>query len=204
MANRSYLYATDHLPGSAAWEEKKDLRSIAEWRYDIPFVFKILLSGNPAPVRSSIWDTPQLIAVAADAKAGLARLERFLALLPPEAKVLVDETREFFSDPRNVRKHFILEAGEIFELMDKDLGVQNRDLVAEIASITDDSLRLEVPAPLSAVAAKLPLIRRLLLKMSRTRPVDPLMPFYDVGLGGWSSVLYFQFEADEADKSTSS
>lgn len=204
MANRSYLYATDHLPGSAAWEEKKDLRSIAEWRYDIPFVFKILLSGNPTPVRSSIWDTPQLIAVAADAKAGLARLERFLALLPPEAKVLVDETREFFSDPRNVKKHFILEAGEIFELMDKDLGVQNLDLVAEIALITDDSLRLEVPAPLSAAAAKLPLIRRLLLKMSRTRPIDPLRPFYDVGLGGWSSVLYFQFEADEADKSTPS
>lgn len=203
MANRSYLYATDHLPGSAAWEEKKDLRSIAEWRYDIPFVFKILLSGNPTPVRSSIWDTPQLIAVAADAKAGLARLERFLAMLPPEAKMLVDETREFFSDPRNVKKHFILEAGEIFELMDKDLGVQNLDLVAEIASITVDSLRLEVPAPLSAAAAKLPLIRRLLLKMSRTRPVDPLRPFYDVGLGGWSSVLYFQFEADEADKSTS-
>jgi hypothetical protein len=166
-------------------------------------VFKILLSGNPSPVRSSIWDTPQLIAVAADAKAGLARLELFMALLPPEAKVLVDETREFFSDPRNVKKHFILEAGEIFELMDRDPGAQNLDLVAEIGSITDDSVRLEVPSPEAEAAAKLSFFRRLLLSMSRKRSVDPLGPFYDVGLGGWSSVLYFQFEPDEADKSTS-
>jgi hypothetical protein len=85
MANRSYLYASDHLPGSAEWEKQKELRSIGEYRYDIPLAFRILLSGAPRAVRSSIWDTPQLIAIASDARTGLARLERYLALLPPEA-----------------------------------------------------------------------------------------------------------------------
>ena len=93
MANRSYLYASDHLSGSAAWERQKDLRSIAEWRYDIPFVFRIRLSGNPTPVRS------------------------------------------FF--------------------------------------------------------------RRLLGNRRRSWREDPLMPFYEIGLGAWSNVLYFQFGEEE-------
>jgi hypothetical protein len=198
MANRSYLYASDHLPGSAEWERQKDLRSIGEYRYDIPLTFQILLSGAPMAVRSSIWDTPQLIAIAADAKTGLARLERYLTLLPPEAKELVDETRAFVADPANVRKYFVLEGGEILELTDRDLAEQNREFVSRFGSITDDVSKLDVPSPKPAPSALRSFFRRLLGNRRRSWRDDPLMPFHEIGLGAWSNVLYFQFgEEDE-------
>jgi hypothetical protein len=195
MANRSYLYASDHLPGSAEWEKQKDLRSIGEYRYDIPLTFQILLSGAPRAVRSSIWDTPQLIAIAADAKTGLARLDRYLTLLPPEAGKLVAETRAFFADPANVKKYFILEGGEILELTDRDLAEQNLELVSAFGAITDDVSKLEVPSPVPPPS----FFRRLLGNRRRSWRDDPLMPFYEIGLGSWSSVLYFQFGAEDQE-----
>ncbi len=197
MANRSYLYASDHLPGSADWERQKDLRSIGEYRYDIPLTFQILLSGAPMAVRSSIWDTPQLIAIAADAKTGLARLDRYLSMLPPEAKELVDETRAFFADPANVKKYFILEGGEILELTDRDLAEQNREFVSQFGSITDDASKLDVPSPTPAPSPLRSFFRRFLGSRGRSRRDDPLTPFYEIGLGAWSNVLYFQFGEEE-------
>ncbi len=86
MANRCYLYTTDHLPGSADWTQKKDLRGVAERNDDIPLVFQILLSGNPVAVRSSIWDSPELLALAGESETGLRRLMDYLQLLPAQAE----------------------------------------------------------------------------------------------------------------------
>ncbi|QEG32123.1 hypothetical protein GobsT_69740 [Gemmata obscuriglobus] len=44
MANRSYLYAADALPTSGA-EKKPRIVDIAEWKYDIPIAFRLLLSA---------------------------------------------------------------------------------------------------------------------------------------------------------------
>ena len=74
MANRSYLYTSEHLPGSPESEKDRDLHSIAEWNYDIPLVFKLLLTGNPIAVESSIWEVSEKIAVAGEFESGLKAL----------------------------------------------------------------------------------------------------------------------------------
>jgi len=197
MANRSYLYTSDHLPGSPAWVARKELRSIAEWNYDIPIAFRILLSGAPVAVRSSIWDTPDLIAIAGDAKTGLARLNAYMAVLPEATAPLVDETRAFFAKPENVKRHFILECGEIFDLSEGDMAEKNRALVSEIGRITDDVSKLKGRHALPADTRLRALFRRVLGGTSTRQPADPLAPFYGLGLGSWSDVLYFQFMNDE-------
>jgi len=135
MANRSYLYASDHLPGSPEWETKHELHGIAEWNYDIPLTFKLLLSGNPRPVKSSIWDTEEKIALAGDAQIGLQHLQAYLARLPPQAAGLAADAQEWLSRPSNVRRYFLLECGEIFEMEDEDVTAQNLELLAEIQAL---------------------------------------------------------------------
>ena len=47
MANRSYLYSCNVIPGPDAVEQGRKLVGISEYRFDIPIVFKLLLSGSP-------------------------------------------------------------------------------------------------------------------------------------------------------------
>ena len=65
MANRSYLYSSDVVPG---YNEtgKKELIGISEWDYDIPLVYKLLLTGAPRMCKSSIWDVSDDIALVGD------------------------------------------------------------------------------------------------------------------------------------------
>jgi hypothetical protein len=37
---------------------------LSEWNYNIPIVYKILLSGGPKICKSSIWDIDKKIAIA--------------------------------------------------------------------------------------------------------------------------------------------
>ena len=194
MANRSYLYTTDHLPGSPEWARRKDLRSVGEFRYDIPLAFRILLSGNPAAVRSSIWESPDPLAIAGDARTGVERLMAYLDFLPEQAGPLVAETRAFFGKPENVRRYFVLECGEIFDLAPGDLAEKNRALLAEITAITDDVSGLDIPQSAPGPS----LVRKLLAKALKLAPADPLEPWYAIGLGSWSNILYYEFSPEEA------
>ncbi|HLM54223.1 MAG TPA: hypothetical protein VK325_11710 [Pseudoxanthomonas sp.] len=203
MANRSYLYASDRLPGSPEWEAKRELHGIAEWNYDIPLTFKLLLSGNPRPVRSSIWDTEEEIALAGDAQAGLLRLQAYLARLPPQAAELAAEAQGWLSRPSNVRRYFVLECGEIFDMEDEDFTAQNLALLAEIQAL---SARLDsLPVPALAVASadtgskkKGGFLERFLGRPEPAPLPNPLAPFHSLGLGNcWSDALYHDFADDD-------
>jgi hypothetical protein len=190
MANRCYLYATDHLPGSPEWGKQRQLQSIGEWSLDIPLTFQLLLSGDPIPVRSSIWNSEENIALAGEARAGLECLNAYLALLPSNAAPLVTETTEFFSRLENCRKYFVLECGEIFDLRGKNLAAQNNELLKEIRELSSDIASLPVPGPDAP--------RGLLMRLFSRRSTDPLDYFYPLGLGNWSKILYYQFDENEA------
>lgn len=193
MANRCYLYTTEHLPGSAAWLEKKDLRGMAEWNDDIPLAFQILLSGNPVAVRSSIWDSPHPIAIAGDAATGLRRLMDYLQLLPPQAEPLVADTKVFFEDPENHKKHFVLEIREIFDYADREMADKNAEIISQIATIGDDLSALYRPEPATAE----PFLRRVIRRLLKLPPPSPLEPYYEIGLGLWSNILYYDFSPQQ-------
>jgi hypothetical protein len=192
VANRSYLYSADDLPDSPEWGARKALQGIAEYNYDIPLVFKILLTGNPAACRSSIWETPEKIAIAGDYSRGVANLTKYLARISdPAARPLVDEAIQFLSAPKHSRQHFILECGEIFDLTKGSLADKNSALLVEIQDISADIDDLPAPQPANARTG-------LLSKLFRMKAPDPLSPYYEMGLGSWSDILYFDFSQSEA------
>ena len=197
VANRSYLYTTNHLPESPEWEKTKDLHSISEWNYDIPVAFKLLLAGNPVAVKSSIWETSEKIAIAGDFQSGLAALNEYLAKLPSQAETLVSDTKAFLSETSNERKYFILECGEIFDMEEGSLEAKNLALVEEIKSIGSDIQAMVVPEPVIIEDAKRELFDKLLDRKQESPKVDPLAPFYGLGLGNWSNILYFQFSEEK-------
>ncbi|MBU1390218.1 MAG: hypothetical protein KJ856_00275 [Gammaproteobacteria bacterium] len=198
MANRSYLYSANHLPESPEWEKVRDLHSIAEWNYDIPVAFKLLLAGNPSAVKSSIWETAEKIAIAGDFQAGITALNQYLSKLPPQAETLVTEAREFLSKAENEGKYFILECGEIFDMDEGPLEEKNLALIEEIKLISQEIQALVVPSPTITQQPKRSFVDKLLGRKQEQPKLDPLEPFYGLGLGNWSNILYFQFGEENA------
>lgn len=192
MAHRSYLYSTDNLPESPEWNIKKTLHGISEYRYDIPFIFKLLLTGKPVACRSSIWEKPEQIAIAGDYALGLANLSRYLGRISdPAIGPLVQEAHEFLNSPAHARRHFILECGEIFDLTKGSFTDKNNALLLEIREIGESIDAQPIPKPISTQ-------RGLLSKLLKLKAPDPLSPYYELGLGYWSEILYFDFSENEA------
>lgn len=166
MANRSYLYSTDALPSAEA-EKKPPAVGIAEWNYDIPLAFRLLLSAHPRKCRSLIWDFPEEIAIAGDYVQGVARLLRYLDRIDdPAIAELRDEARSFLTADENKRRYFILECGEIFELDSEPLAAQNDRLLSELLELESTSADL------------------------------PAGDIESLGLGNWSNILYFDPNAE--------
>jgi hypothetical protein len=161
MANRSYLYSADDLVLAGA-NQKPRVVGVAEWNYDIPVAFRLLLSAYPRKCRSVIWDVPDEIAIASDYEQGVARLLHYLdRIKDPQIAELRDEAQAFLTAAENKRRYFILECGEIFELGSEPLAVQNERLLSELLELESD-----FPSPTAA------------------DDVDSL------GLGNWSNFLW--------------
>jgi hypothetical protein len=203
VANRSYLYSSNDLPESAEWQSKRVLHGISEQNYAIPLAFKILLSGNPTAVRSSIWETPEKIALSGDYQTGLHNLETVLSRIQdPNAASLIEESLQFLRDPRNVRQHFLLECGEIFDLTEGSIEEKNLALLSEIEEIGTSLQSIELPAALALAdpPARRGFFSRIFGSSTpekAKKPIDPLMPYYTLGLGNWSNILYFDFSQNE-------
>ena len=198
MANRSYIYSTNVIPGPNAKANGRKLIGISEWNYDIPIVFKLLLSGNPKTCPSSIWDNPEEIALIGDYAAGLKNLEGFLSQIDlPEANSLIAEAIEFLNKSENRNQYFVLECGEIFDMGDTPLLEQNLVLLEEVKNIqpeVEQALQSLVPppfAPPKPVGFFSKLFGRTPELPSPTH--DVMKPVYDLGLGNWSNILYFDF-----------
>ena len=198
MANRSYLYSTNVIPGPEAKANGRKLLGISEWNYDIPIVFKLLLSGNPKTCLSSIWDNTEEIALIGDYTSGVKNLERFLSRIEiPSAQTLITEAIEFLNKPENQNQYFVLECGEIFDMGDTPLLEQNLELLEQVQNLhpkIDEALQsllpqaVESPKPVgffSKLFGRAP-------ELQRPEP-DPMKPIYALGLGNWSNILYFDF-----------
>lgn len=91
MANRSYLYALSNRP-STYHDRPERVTGLSEWPYDVPFLFRLLASGNPEVCASLISEGLEdedadgnlttrgpLHAISGDFAIGFARVQRFLA-----------------------------------------------------------------------------------------------------------------------------
>lgn len=171
------------------------MTGIAEWNYDIPIVFKLLLSGNPETCRSSIWSLEENIAIVGDYASGVRRLKAFLDEIDlPEAKPLIDEALNFLGNENNKHQYFVLEAGEIFDMDDEPILEQNNTLLEAIKHLDNEmasALKLLNPAkndkPVSFIA-------KFLGKVPK--PVKTTASHIEVlasiWLGNWSNHLYYQ------------
>ena len=191
-------------------EQGRKLVGISEYRYDIPIVFKLLLSGSPRTCPSSIWDCDDDIALLGDYGAGLSRLEAFLAQIKtPAAQPLMEEALEFLRKPENQNPYFVLECGEIFEMSDPEPGSQNLQLLHSIQNLQPEidaalqSLHSPAPAPTPAPPPKPAGFLARMFGLAPPPPTparpapDPLQAFHQLGLGHWSNYLYFDFSPQE-------
>ncbi len=196
MANRSYLYASNGVKHESGSPEQRNVIGISEWNSDIPLIYKILMSGNPKIIKSSIWVEAGNIAIVGEYSQGVAQLSRFLDKITlPGAQELKNEALEFLS--KNHRSHFILECGEIYDMEDDDIEIQNAQLFTEISNLEQqiEQALSDLLPPTLELHKERSWLTRLLGSAQPASPSvvsgDPLDQIYSLGLGNWSNVLYF-------------
>ncbi len=175
MANRSYLYTCDETPSGKGFYA----RGLNEYGWNIPLVHKLMMAGSPRVVHSAIWDRD--IGILAD-RAGA--FERVIAFLDKVAEGKISKRAELDSELAEMKqflgkappsRYLLLEAGEIFDIMDGDLDKHAKDLIAEIPKLVAKADR--------AIAGK------------EAKWLDQLRKKWrdEVSTGFWSDVLYFSF-----------
>jgi hypothetical protein len=196
MANRTYLYATDVVPGTDPGQGTRQTVGISEWNYDIPIVYKLLLTGNPRMCKSLIWETPDNIALVGDYSLGLQRLKDCLKRIDfPAAQSLITDALTFLEKEENRRLYFLLECAEIFEMSGAPMEEQNSVLLEEIENVdekVEDSLAgLRPPHDTQPLQESLSTRRSAVESLGCEGQVDPLQPILRLGLGNWTNTLYY-------------
>lgn len=199
MANRSYLYSTNILPGPDAKVNGRKLIGISEWAYDIPIVFKLLLSGAPRTCLSSIWDNPEEVALVGDYAMGVRNLEVFLSrITQPEAQPMIAEALAFLKKAENQNQYFVLESGEIFDMNDYPILEQNLELLEQLQNLQSEfDAALQSLLPPQEEHRQVGFFARLLGRAPEpSASFDPRQSIYALGLGNWSNTLYFDFTSE--------
>ncbi|NUZ06632.1 hypothetical protein [Piscinibacter koreensis] len=196
MANRSYLYATDSNPGDGPDFGRLPV-GLAEWAYDFPLAFKILVSEQARPCKSIIWKVPgDDIAIIGNYRLGFERLKKFLHQIDlPAAQPLIDDTLRFLTRPENRREFIVLEGGELFDMGEEPMAELNARLFIEVSH-----LEPEIDSVLERLRWRPPAPRRegLLGRLFAPKPAplhhdDQLKLLRQLGLGAWSNALHVDF-----------
>lgn len=194
MANRSYLYACNHVPGESETPEQ-NLIGLSECNYAIPLVYKILLNGNARVCRSRIWNTQDEIAIVGEFDAGLQQLTDFLARIEiEEAQSDIEKTIEFLNKPENRAKYILLECGEIFDMTDVDMAMQNTVLLKTIAEPHNamEQALMAINSPVvQSEKSRFEFFKRKFSK-PKASP-ESLCAIAEIGVNNWSNILYFDF-----------
>ncbi|RIX81222.1 hypothetical protein [Acidovorax cavernicola] len=121
MANRSYLYSLSNRPTAYA-DRPETISGLSEWNYDIPFMYRLLMSGEPQLCASLISDgldsdegdeKVRLYAISGRFEPGFARVKGLVALMrflaeqapppapaaAPQATSFVGRLKHWFSPP---------------------------------------------------------------------------------------------------------
>jgi hypothetical protein len=176
MANRSYLYSTNMVPKAGARQEGRKFTGISEWNYEIPLVFKILISINTRRCTSLILVDPQEGALIGEYDAGVDRLFRFLKRIStPKVAPLRDKAMQFLGATESKNKYFYLECAELFMMSSEPFSSQIEQLLHDIWNV-ESNIEEEIKFINSIGHA--------------TRDED----LYKIGLGHWSNALYYSMK----------
>ncbi|TWT88427.1 hypothetical protein Mal64_19080 [Pseudobythopirellula maris] len=187
MANRSYLYSANRLPSRDTSLEVLRTVGIAEFNYDIPIAFMLLVSGNPQRCPSSIWASSEAEAIAGDYQIGVQRLLDFLRRVEhPEVNALIESTQAFLADERNKNSYFLLEPCEIFELGEWESDDTFDELLDYISGV--DQVAEHVREKFSDAA-----------QGQQTQYANNLL--YSLGVSNWSNILYYSSTEDSSSDS---
>ena len=183
MANRSYLYTADGVPGHAPGPGR--IEDLSEWNWQVPILHRVLLTGAPKLCPSTIWESP-VLAIAGDYDTGVANLERFFAALPQtdEVRANTASALEVLQNPARRRNQLLLEVGEIVALTvsaDKD-----EDYHAWATEITESTER------------ELAEIGSIDDWIAYAATIDPSELDEATGAGYWPQVTYFSHSATTA------
>ncbi|WP_188687582.1 DUF7822 domain-containing protein [Silvimonas amylolytica] len=89
MANRAYLYSLDNCPTSYA-DRPDTITGLSEWAYDVPFIYRVLMSGDPKLCASLISDgfmdedpshKTALHAISSTFDSGFQRVNRLIGIM---------------------------------------------------------------------------------------------------------------------------
>lgn len=141
MANRSYIYARGN--------DWSNVVGVCEAAYDIPLVFKLLVSENVQMVESQIFEGDDLVALQGDYKGGLKKLYSFLddlslknVIYELDLKDKIEKTKEFFNSINS--EYFYLDCCEIYAMDDEDMVTQNKRIFEEVLNIEQEIERFYV------------------------------------------------------------
>jgi hypothetical protein len=140
MANRCMLFAARALPAKPG--EVVPVLALGEFGWDIPTLYKLLVSAGPQKCRSVVFDQPGPFAVAGDRQGGLDRLTALRAALPANAPAIpsLDAAIAYLSKPHIDHPYFLLEPGEILALGSGDMAKDLDALFAEVKALRQDDL----------------------------------------------------------------
>ncbi|MBS1123605.1 MAG: hypothetical protein H6Q90_5833 [Deltaproteobacteria bacterium] len=189
MANRSHLYAFDRFEAGMPLRP----RGLHEWSGSIPISHLLMMSGKPRRYASLL--SAHKVAIVADYEPGVTRFLAFLhaleasQALPAEFASDVRAAEQFLADDKAKGRFLLLEPVEIFAFSAKPdeeqcAKVVEKQIPALVAQV-DEALG-RPPAQLFVKAPKW----LAAIKKDWTTA--------DLGLGQWSSTLYYALDAEPA------
>jgi hypothetical protein len=185
-----------------AWlSRRRRAVGVADWSYDIPIVFKLLVSGNPRSCRSMIFEGDDEIALVGDYRQGLDRMLRFLDRVShPAVEELKEDAREFLEADENRSTYFVLEGYEVF-CMGGEPAAENQKLLADLANLEPQMRKAieEIDARVWEETHPPGFLARLFGARQPVRKKDSNDLVYGLGLGNWTNILFYDPGLDGTD-----
>lgn len=181
MANRSYLYSINEIPGIKV-RQTLTVKGLSEFRWGVPLTYLILLSGKTNVCDALIGEFDAPAALAGDYSKGVDRLERFSELMREwnvnHVSVFerqMQDALSFLKDDTNIQQYMYLDITEIFNIGGEN-DVDGYKLNVELVGEALDAGNYEQ------------MNKHILDGDLKTNWEEHL------GLDYWSDVLYFHFE----------
>lgn len=219
MSNRSYLFAIDFDRTKSERKPGEKIYGLSECANLIPLSYLILVSQDSKISNSINWNYEHPIAIQGNFEKGKNRLLDFLKELQNEElfdklelEKQINETQTFLNSHK--LQNIILECGEIYEMKEEELEIQNKELFedailnieSEIYEYLNDfrcmnKLVQKLKNEISHLSKPKGFLSRIYSSDNSTKIQDLEQEIKNIeeekwdmlGVNYWSDILYFHF-----------